>query len=214
MFSVASLLNAGANLRLSQPNGSVATLASSGGTGGQYAANLNLYQPGVFTMSGAGGPDVGAFSVPFTVPPALTWSNLDVTSGSVIDRTQPLSIRWTGGDPLGFVDVYVRAGLDNSDVQVIADCAAPVSAGSVSIPASVLLALPAPASLATVTIVGGNSPVFLPVARTGYGRSDRASQQLGSGDRESEVRNQVSKSGRKRAVFSRAACFRHFLISA
>ena len=163
LFSVASLLNAGANLRLSQPNGSVATLASSGGTGGQYAANLNLYQPGVFTMSGAGGPDVGAFSVPFTVPPALTWSNLDVTSGSVIDRTQPLSIRWTGGDPLGFVDVYVRAGLDNSDVQVIADCAAPVSAGSVSIPASVLLALPAPASLATVTIVGGNSPVFLPV---------------------------------------------------
>ncbi len=184
LFAVARLVNAGSILTLTQPNGSAISLAS-GGTDGTYSGVLNSYQSGVVTITGTGGPDLGAFSTAFTLQPQLNWSNLAIISGSVIDRTQPLTVRWNGGDPDGFVDVLVSTRINQNGVQleVEADCAGPVSAGSLTVPPSVLLAMPAGAgAFANVTVIGNNSqvPLLVPGMDAVILQADNATEVIAS----------------------------------
>jgi hypothetical protein len=61
-------------------------------------------------------------------------------SSSPIDRTQPLTITWSGGDSNGWVDIQGYAGVGTYNVSF--ECAAPTSAGQFTIPSSILLAMP------------------------------------------------------------------------
>jgi hypothetical protein len=95
--------------------------------------------------NGGGGSDVGAFSSQMNLPPQLVWSNLAAITS--IDRSQPLSIAWTGGDPNGFVNiqgdaVVYPANSNQATASVQFNCTAPVSAQQFTIPPSVLLSLP------------------------------------------------------------------------
>jgi hypothetical protein len=91
--------------------------------------------------NGSGGPDVGPFTVSFTAQtPSFSWSNQSVAAAT-IDRTKPLIIQWTGGDPAGLVLVNLDGeyiyGTQGSQVSI--SCAASVSAGQLTIPPSALL---------------------------------------------------------------------------
>jgi len=90
--------DAGISLSLTGAGGSL-TLDNSGpGTYRAYfGASLTGQELplGAYTISGKGGKDVGAFSATLTVA-----SHLAVSSPSAlatIDRTQPLTVTWTGG---------------------------------------------------------------------------------------------------------------------
>ncbi len=70
------------------------------GSSGILPASLNppppFLSPGVYTVSVAGGSDVGAFSTQITVPnTAISWTNRDQISE--VDRSQPLTFNFSGG---------------------------------------------------------------------------------------------------------------------
>ena len=96
--------------------------------------------PGSYTLSGSGGADVGSFSNTFSVPPPLVWTGRNQLSA--VDRKQPLTISWTGGDS-GQVVAVIGFGEDlpvNSSV--VFACLAKPGASSVTIPADILSNLP------------------------------------------------------------------------
>ena len=141
-------LNLGSSLSLTGPSGSsvlspqAAGSIGSGYLGGVFANNPStlVLNPGSYTLSGSGGTDVGAFSNTFSVPQPLVWTGRNQLS--VVDRKQPLTISWTGGDS-GQVVAVIGFGEDipvNSSV--VFACLAKPGASSVTIPADILSALP------------------------------------------------------------------------
>jgi uncharacterized protein (TIGR03437 family) len=125
--------------------------------GGSPPNVLPLYlDPGSYAIdNGAGGADVKSFKFNLTVPPPLTWTNMD-SVGPVI-RANGQLVTWTGGDPKGIVSITgdsVQLAADNSAVGAFFTCIAPDSAGQFTIPAPVLLSLPVST---TITLAPGVS---------------------------------------------------------
>ena len=96
--SVSAGLDAGASLALTGAAGSLALKQASKGlyqttfSAGAMGPNIPL---GVYTISGTGGRDAGAFSATVNVGGHLLISNK--SSLATVDRTQPLTVTWTGG---------------------------------------------------------------------------------------------------------------------
>jgi hypothetical protein len=101
----------------------------------------NYFDPGHYTVTGTGGKDVGAFTASTDVPAApFMWTNIPSLT-TPIDRSKDLTITWTGGVPN--TQVTVVSGSLQNGVTAAFLCAAPVSAGQMTIPAYVLLNLAA-----------------------------------------------------------------------
>ncbi|HML16954.1 MAG TPA: hypothetical protein VK419_08000 [Bryobacteraceae bacterium] len=138
----ATFLNAGSTITLTPPSGPALTLtSSSGGELYQSSSSSQAIPSGTWSFSdGSGGPDVGPLSFNFPVPQPVTWSNQSTITGSTIARTNPLTITWTGGDSNGYVDIQ---GFGQAAGYYVGfECSAPVSAGQLVIPSSILLAMP------------------------------------------------------------------------
>jgi len=58
---------------------------------------------GSFTFQGAGGPDVGSFSVTVSDPSPLVWTNQAAITS--VNRNQDLTVTWTGGIPGTWVQI-------------------------------------------------------------------------------------------------------------
>jgi uncharacterized protein (TIGR03437 family) len=111
---------------------------------GQAAEPLYL-DPGTYSLDNvSGGKDVGSFKFNLSVPPPLTWTNF--TSNNTISRSTPLTVNWTGGDPGLDVILSGSSGV-NATVQVSFICRARVSDGSITVPVSILQALPVSATV-------------------------------------------------------------------
>jgi hypothetical protein len=89
---------------------------------------------------------VGPLNFNFPVPAQVTWTNeTTLASGVAIDRTQPLTITWTGGDANGYVDIEGSGQVgpqNNPAFTTYFDCSAPTSARSFTIPPAILLSIP------------------------------------------------------------------------
>jgi uncharacterized protein (TIGR03437 family) len=100
----------------------------------------NYFDPGHYTVTGSSGKDVGAFTASTDVPATpFVWTNIPSPT-TAIDRSKDLTLTWTGGIPNTQVTV-LGAGLANG-VTAAFLCAAPVSAGTITVPSYVLLNLP------------------------------------------------------------------------
>jgi hypothetical protein len=95
------------------------------------------------TIAGAG--DIPAHEATLIAPSAVVVSSPDLDEPVTIDRNGPLALAWSGGGA-GRVRVVVAVTfLEGSDVKRTANltCSFPASAGSGSVPASLLGAMPA-----------------------------------------------------------------------
>jgi hypothetical protein len=165
-------LDAGPQINVTGPNGAKQLAKNNQGqySGTFVAPSLSLnpsatppyLTPGTYTLdNGSGGADVGAFKTTITVPPVLTWSNK--ASVTTVTRTQPLTINWTGGAANGQVyvigesplSVNAATGSFNGAGEFV--CVAPASAGTLTVPAAILSALPKSANISEdgFTIGGG-----------------------------------------------------------
>ena len=125
--------------------------------GGGAAAPAFL-EPGAYTVSGAGGADVGAFSANFRLPSPLTWANQ--ASITTVNRSQGVNVTWTGGDPAGFTFIFGYSGVGSGQnpVSAVFSCIVKTSLGNFTVPSSVLLALPAtPAGEQSFGVLGVGS---------------------------------------------------------
>lgn len=109
-------------------------------TGPVYIANFAkgaLVNGGTYTLTGPGGSQVGAFTATATMPGSLTVPNL--SSFTTINRSQPLTVNWTG---TGFDQVIIRIETDiltaSSTHSANLTCAVPAAPGTYTIPAAAL----------------------------------------------------------------------------
>jgi hypothetical protein len=134
-------LDAGPSLNLSGAAGSW-TLTSTG-TGqyqvlfGSTPAGPNV-PPGVYAIGGSGGKNVGAFNAMLNIGGNIVWTNKSAIS--TVDRTQPLTVTWSGGASPGYVLLGGYAEGDNQGIIEFA-CAEDASKGSFTIPAFILSTL-------------------------------------------------------------------------
>ncbi len=159
-------LDAGSAIAVTPPSGSVVNLTQSQGVKGSYSATLSSFAAGGYVISGKGGFDVGAFNTTLNVPQPLTWTNKDAITTTptrltgTVNRTQPLKITWSGGDPNGFAVIagYSISGLSDSALGGYFACVAPVSDNQFTVPPSAMLAMPAtPANGIGVLLVGSST---------------------------------------------------------
>jgi uncharacterized protein (TIGR03437 family) len=134
--SVGAGLDAGASLAMT---GSAGSLALRQANKGQYQATFSAPPTGpniplgAYTINGTGGKDVGAFSTTVTVAGHLLISNK--SSLANVDKTQPLTVTWTGGVAGNYVLVGGGSGrLPNSYFA----CAEDAGKGTLTVPAYIL----------------------------------------------------------------------------
>ena len=146
-------LNAGAQLTLNGPGGTRSILrdAKTGfynvslGTaqvfpGGPSSGSTLFLEPGTYTVTGPGGPDVGTFNARLTVPQPLT-TNLD--SIATVSRGSALNVTWSGGGANEYIFISGFSARQNPTVGANFTCTERASAGRFQVPAEVLLAMPA-----------------------------------------------------------------------
>lgn len=105
-----------------------------GGSGpvGMLAPGGAYLDPGSYAISGLGGKDVGPFSFTMNVPGGATWTNRDQIS--TIDRAQPLTINWSGGDPATQVGLILGFSTNpNTKVSGGFACLVPLDSGSFTV---------------------------------------------------------------------------------
>jgi hypothetical protein len=134
-----------------------------------------------YTVTGTGGSVVGAISAPITVSQAaasFSWTNQSTVTAAPIQRSTPLTITWSGGDPNGVVDITAVSSTLQSGVPsktgppgVLAECIAAASTGTFTIPAYVLESLPS-----TV-----NSKAFVPPGELLVGPASGACSSVSGG---------------------------------
>ena len=137
-------LDAGASIALTGPLGAY-TLSPIPTITGTYIAQLPAgavpSTGGAFTFKGPGGKDVGAFTTTVNLPnPLLSWTNQ--SAGATVNRSQGVTINWTGGSPGSFVVMTGDSSGPNGTSGSFL-CYAPQSALTFTVPAYVTGTLPA-----------------------------------------------------------------------
>jgi hypothetical protein len=186
------VLDAGTAININGPKGAK-QLVKDANSGGFYFAQLgggapsipgvpqqgqpDYLEPGSYRIdNGSGGSHVGAFTTSFTLPAALTWTNMDAVN--TIPRASGQTVTWTGGDPAGYVSIVGSSVGDN----IVSGfyCTERVSAGSFNIPSYVLLNLPASSGLigGSLALSGATS---IPITPTPSGL-DAAAISISSGN--------------------------------
>jgi len=127
---------------------------------GSYPTGITagILAPGPVSVSGPAGSAVGKFSSNSNASAPLTWTNRDQIS--TIDRSQPLTLTWSGGSPSSdqaFIGAWSSDLPSNSSAGFV--CTVPSGEQSFTIPAYVLSNLPASRSQRTAGILSiGLSP--------------------------------------------------------
>ena len=143
-------LDAGSQLTTSGPNGTqVAPRESIPDIGFAYSAKNvpNTYlAAGHYTFSGPGGADVGALSGALDTVADLVVTNPDGLK--VINRASGVTVHWTGGDSSTVLTISGGSLIvsEGSTTGAAFVCRQNTSAGSFTVPASILTQLPASAS--------------------------------------------------------------------
>ena len=162
-------LDAGAAITINGPNGvkTYAKNVSPGSVTYLSSAGSNYFDPGQYSVSGPGGPDVGSFNATITFPKGIAWTNQSSLTSVV--RANGVTVNWTGGDPNSLVQISGQSSVATSATTTIFarfDCVARIGDGTFTIPPAVLLALP-PTTDALGTLTVGNTYNRVPFTATG-----------------------------------------------
>jgi hypothetical protein len=114
----------------------------------------NLYKlvAGQYTVTGAGGRDVGKFNTSLTLGSPLT---LLAALPNTVNRSAGLTLNWTGGNPSDLVEIIgssstvTGTGSNASTDSWTFICTTTAGAGTFTVPSSILTQLPAVAALST-----------------------------------------------------------------
>jgi len=98
-------------------------------------------EPGDYTVTGPGGPDVGAFTARLRVPASVSWTNRDQLVQ--VTRASGVTLNWSGGDAASQGITILGGNLDNqSSAGAAFVCFADLRNGSFNVPSAILSSLP------------------------------------------------------------------------
>jgi hypothetical protein len=127
-------------------------------TATNFPTNFIPASGGAFTYdNGSGGADVLHFNATTNFPANFTWTNPSASSVVAIDRTQGVTVTWSGGAP--GVTVTINGSASANGITGSFTCQAPLSAGTFTVPPPATLALPAGAGTLSLT-VNTNPTIF------------------------------------------------------
>jgi uncharacterized protein (TIGR03437 family) len=139
-----------------------------GPTGVYSATPPNSFLPatgGSFTFTGAGGANIGAFTATVSIGNLVSWTN--ESASSTVNRANGQNITWTGGSPNTYVYVGGTSASGSASASFV--CYALASAGQLTVPSYVLLALP-PSANGTLGVSNSSTPTsFTASGLTGPG---------------------------------------------
>ncbi len=167
-------LDAGSSFTVKGPNGSVPVPGEPGDSHVTLSADGTYLVPGDYTVTGVGGPDIGAFQASITFPaqPTLT----SPANATTVTRSAGMTVTWSGASPDTYVTILVDSPTNNGPF--LASCTAPGGAGTFTIPPYVLLALP-PSPNAGIVLKPANAVV--PFTATGLSIGFLATNNDGTG---------------------------------
>lgn len=138
IFNQLSILDAGTSIQLNAPGGNQALTTGNGpGYGGKLP--LGPLAQGAYTFTGTGGNDIGKFTASVNVQGALSVTNSAALNN--VTRSQGVTVTWSGGFAGGDVQVSGDVGDQYGSIRYY--CHAPSSAGQITVPPYILLAIPA-----------------------------------------------------------------------
>ena len=117
-----------------------------------------MVAPGVYTITGPGGSGVAPVAASLNISSALTWTNKSVVNS--VDRTQPLTVSWSGGAAPGFVLIGALAEAHGASRGFL--CSEQSQKGSFTVPSFVLSALPTASGYLFVAPHPFSNPVTIP----------------------------------------------------
>ena len=135
------LLDAGLNFNVNGPGGArtVSVLNPFLSPVGNYLV------PGTYTISGTGGVNVGPFTTSVAIPPQPVWK--DPSAAGIlapVDRSKGVTFTWTGGAPGSIIEIDGGSATDSTYTNgATFSCLVRADAGTLFVPPSILLALPA-----------------------------------------------------------------------
>jgi uncharacterized protein (TIGR03437 family) len=173
-------LDAGSSLTLSGQAGTWTLVPS---RPGQYqvafgnAPSGQDVAPGTYTITGTGGADLRAFSASLKIAGNIVWTNKAAIS--TIDRSQPLTVTWSGGTSPGYV--LIGGYFESRTAPFVGFvCTEDAGKGSFTIPSFILSALPPAATGGAMFIAPHplSQPITIPGVDLSYsinGSSDSES---------------------------------------
>jgi len=168
-----TVISAGPNLTLSGPGGEQASFNySPGHSPAAYTITLpGSFIPsagGTFMVHGAGGSgaQIGSFNASVTIPPAITWINMDASSNII--EPQGFTLNWTGGTSAGIVAISGDSS-GSAGIDVKFECLASAASGTFTVPPEVLLSLPNTTSSASLGIAGLEHPAIFSAPGLDFG---------------------------------------------
>lgn len=150
-------LDAGASLAVNGPRGTKTMTKSNpfdGSYSGSFAtggiaipgappADPPFLEPGNYTTTGTGGAQVGAFTAQYTISTPLNWTNKAAVS--TVARANGQVVTWQPGSANDYVIIYGYSSSDVSETAIygVFTCMERANVGTFTVPAGILLALPA-----------------------------------------------------------------------
>jgi len=121
-------LDAGPSLTLAGPSGSRQLARRADGSYATAAQSTGSLKSGAYSIdNGSGGADIGGFRSTFNIPPAVQWLNPSISGSTVSPQ-----VRWSGGDPNGYV--LITSVAQNTLATSTTVCIEANAAGSFQIP--------------------------------------------------------------------------------
>ena len=138
----ASLLDAGANLTITGPNGSTQIPLSGDNRTTLSGAGSYLAPGASYTIAGNGGNDVGRFSTSITFPRVPNLTSPNPNSPATVTRANGLTFTWPAGTQ-GSVQILIGSATDATFTNgALAFCSVDESTGTFTVPGPIMLALP------------------------------------------------------------------------
>ncbi len=138
-------LDAGPQATVTGANGTKVVPGSGGSYQAELSANGTYYASGATTVAFPGGADIPAFNTTITPPafPTMTSPKADASSPTAVTKANGLTVTWTGGSANVYVEIDGSSSTDQTgSAGASFSCTVPSTAGTFTIPASVMLAMP------------------------------------------------------------------------
>lgn len=135
-----SILDAGSTFTIKGPGGSSTVTANPFDRITLSATAGTFLVPGAYTITGAGGKDVSAFTISLNIPIAPTLTAPTSPAGLTVSRGSGMTVTWNGNGSTGHVELVLASPADANTTSSVV-CIVPASAGTFTIPSYMLFTL-------------------------------------------------------------------------